>query len=135
MSLPHRFASTFAAALTLTMLFPARGAHARLTQDLIFSDLEGPDQVCLRDKSGRFLCTELSPDSGGSKSPFSTWQDFFGSAVIAGALPVKAANASAATNNAIPSRIRSPNPTSLLSFVSTLDNRNFRRWLVGIVSI
>lgn len=66
MSLPHRFATAFAAVLTLAIVLPVHGAHARLTQDLIFSDLDGPDQVCLRDRSGRFLCTELSPESDGS---------------------------------------------------------------------
>jgi hypothetical protein len=66
MSLPHRFVTTLAAVLTLALVLSVQGAHARLTQDLVISDLDGPDQVCLRDKGGHFLCTELSPESSGS---------------------------------------------------------------------
>jgi hypothetical protein len=66
MRLAPRFAFALVVAIAPAVLLPLAQAHARLTQDLIFSNITGPDQVCLRDRSGHFLCSELSPEANGS---------------------------------------------------------------------
>ena len=66
MRLAPRFALALVFAVAPAALLPLAQAQARLTQDLIFSDVAGPDQVCLRERSGHFLCTELAPEAIGS---------------------------------------------------------------------
>ncbi len=58
----------FALLVVAAVLASVALADARLTQDLVFSDLAGPDRLCLHDRAGRFLCTELAPGANGSNA-------------------------------------------------------------------